>query len=92
MDRIDLDHHVAFTFLLLVFTTGLVFYIWRVSTSCNQDIKHSPTQQTPVLTEQSIPDPTPCLDFDIKTSMTRDYIYANKPLRYPYHQTMAHQP
>lgn len=41
--------------------------------------------------DEPLPDPSPCLDFDINTTLTRDYIYANKPLRFPYFQTMAHQ-
>ncbi|KAF8304833.1 hypothetical protein DL93DRAFT_2066749 [Clavulina sp. PMI_390] len=39
-----------------------------------------------------VPDPKPLLDFDLKTARTRDYVYVNKTLRYPYYQTMAHQP
>ncbi|EJU05042.1 hypothetical protein DACRYDRAFT_47033, partial [Dacryopinax primogenitus] len=39
-----------------------------------------------------LPDPKPLLDFDLKTAKTRNYIYVNKTLRYPYYQTMAHQP
>ncbi|KAF9514579.1 hypothetical protein BS47DRAFT_1342892 [Hydnum rufescens UP504] len=39
-----------------------------------------------------IPDPKPILDFDLKTARTRDYVHVNKTLRYPYYQTMAHQP
>lgn len=40
----------------------------------------------------SLPNPKPLLDFDLKTAKTRDYVYVNKTLRYPYYQTMAHQP
>ncbi|KAL6305167.1 hypothetical protein BKA93DRAFT_234589 [Sparassis latifolia] len=32
------------------------------------------------------------MDFDLATASTRDYIYANKTMRYPYFQTMSHQP
>ncbi|KAH9944778.1 hypothetical protein B0H21DRAFT_694529 [Amylocystis lapponica] len=39
-----------------------------------------------------LPDPDPLLDFDLGTAKLRDYVYANKTLRYPYFQTMAHQP
>ncbi|KZP00434.1 hypothetical protein CALVIDRAFT_595249 [Calocera viscosa TUFC12733] len=42
--------------------------------------------------EDVLRDPKPLLDFDLKTAKTRDYIYVNKTLRYPYYQTMAHQP
>lgn len=35
-----------------------------------------------------LPDPSPRLDFDLKTARTRDHIYANKQLRLPYNQTM----
>jgi len=50
------------------------------------------TTPTKVEAEVPMPEPTPYLDFDINSTMTRDYIYANSPLRYPYHQTMAHRP
>ncbi|KAH9834100.1 uncharacterized protein C8Q71DRAFT_873543 [Rhodofomes roseus] len=39
-----------------------------------------------------LPDPDPLLEFDLKTATLRDYVYVNKALRYPYFQTMAHQP
>jgi hypothetical protein len=35
-----------------------------------------------------LPDPSPVQNFDLKTARTRDHIYVNKQLRYPYHQTM----
>ncbi|GAA5849182.1 hypothetical protein JCM8547_006471 [Rhodosporidiobolus lusitaniae] len=42
--------------------------------------------------EPRVSDPDPFLDFDLETARTRDHIYVNKCLRYPYFQTMAHQP
>ncbi|KAI0359575.1 hypothetical protein OH77DRAFT_1395578 [Trametes cingulata] len=42
--------------------------------------------------EGTLPDPDPLLDFDLETATARNFIYANKTMRYPYHQTMAHQP
>ncbi|KZT72269.1 hypothetical protein DAEQUDRAFT_27471 [Daedalea quercina L-15889] len=39
-----------------------------------------------------LPDPDPLLDFDLSMATLRDYVYVNKVLRYPYFQTMAHQP
>lgn len=41
---------------------------------------------------QPLPDPDPLRDFDLVTARTRNHVYVNKPLRYPYFQTMAHQP
>ncbi|CAE6435103.1 hypothetical protein ACGC1H_002847 [Rhizoctonia solani] len=38
------------------------------------------------------PLPEPLPDFSLETARTRDYVYVNKTLRYPYYQTMAHQP
>ncbi|QRV75034.1 actin-related protein 10 [Ceratobasidium sp. AG-Ba] len=38
------------------------------------------------------PAPDPLPDFSLETARTRDYVYVNKTLRYPYYQTMAHQP
>ncbi|KAF9030721.1 hypothetical protein BDZ89DRAFT_660335 [Hymenopellis radicata] len=40
----------------------------------------------------SPPNPDPYLDFDMETAHTRNHIYVNKTLRFPYFQTMAHQP
>ncbi|THH20952.1 hypothetical protein EW146_g509 [Bondarzewia mesenterica] len=40
----------------------------------------------------SLPDPDPLHDFVLETAHTRNHIYVNKTLRYPYFQTMAHQP
>ena len=34
----------------------------------------------------SIPDPDPLHDFDLETASARNFIYANKTLRYPYYQ------
>ncbi|KAF8575224.1 hypothetical protein K439DRAFT_1623749 [Ramaria rubella] len=39
-----------------------------------------------------LPDPEPLLEFDLENATTRNHVYVNKPLRYPYFQTMAHQP
>ncbi|KIY73213.1 hypothetical protein CYLTODRAFT_417183 [Cylindrobasidium torrendii FP15055 ss-10] len=36
--------------------------------------------------------PDPYYDFDLETAHTRNHIYVNKTLRFPYFQTMAHQP
>ncbi|GAA5999457.1 uncharacterized protein JCM10292_004150, partial [Rhodotorula paludigena] len=40
----------------------------------------------------TLPEPDPLLDFDLATAKTRDHLYVNKTLRWPYFQTMAHQP
>ncbi|KAI8978285.1 hypothetical protein BD414DRAFT_580100 [Trametes punicea] len=39
-----------------------------------------------------LPDPEPLTDFDLETATARNFLYANKTMRYPYYQTMAHQP
>ncbi|PAV19140.1 hypothetical protein PNOK_0598400 [Pyrrhoderma noxium] len=39
-----------------------------------------------------LPDPDPLHDFNLATATTRNHLYVNKPVRVPYHQTMAHQP
>ncbi|KAH9942146.1 uncharacterized protein BXZ73DRAFT_41217 [Epithele typhae] len=36
--------------------------------------------------------PDACIDFDLKTARMRSFLYVNKTVRYPYFQTMAHQP
>ncbi|CEL55399.1 hypothetical protein RSOLAG1IB_01409 [Rhizoctonia solani AG-1 IB] len=38
------------------------------------------------------PLPEPLPNFSLSAARTRDYVYVNKTLRYPYYQTMAHQP
>ncbi|PIL33533.1 hypothetical protein GSI_04156 [Ganoderma sinense ZZ0214-1] len=50
------------------------------------------TLSVPPSPGSSIPDPEPLHDFDLETATARNFIYANKTLRYPYYQTMAHQP
>ncbi|EJF56819.1 hypothetical protein DICSQDRAFT_70665 [Dichomitus squalens LYAD-421 SS1] len=40
----------------------------------------------------SLPNPDPLVKFDIETATARNFVYANKTVRYPYYQTMAHQP
>ncbi|PPQ81866.1 hypothetical protein CVT25_013466 [Psilocybe cyanescens] len=37
-------------------------------------------------------DPDPIPNFDLNTARTRNHLYVNKTVRFPYHQTMAHQP
>ncbi|KAH9855929.1 hypothetical protein C2E23DRAFT_557005 [Lenzites betulinus] len=53
--------------------------------------EHEPKKESSHLTG-GLPDPDPLLEFDLKTATARNFIYANKTMRYPYHQTMAHQP
>ncbi|KAL1938522.1 hypothetical protein VTO73DRAFT_11545 [Trametes versicolor] len=33
-----------------------------------------------------VPDPDPLLEFDLETATARNFVYANKTMRYPYHQ------
>ncbi|RPD57707.1 hypothetical protein L227DRAFT_594590 [Lentinus tigrinus ALCF2SS1-6] len=40
----------------------------------------------------SLPDPDPLTDFDLENTTSRNFVYANKTVRHPYYQTMAHQP
>ncbi|KAI0941617.1 hypothetical protein AcW1_003465 [Taiwanofungus camphoratus] len=59
-----------------------------------------PLRYGPALTEGNVtltgpgylPDPDPLLGFDLESATLRDYVHVNKTLRYPYFQTMAHQP
>ena len=34
----------------------------------------------------SLPDPDPLVNFDLKTATARNFVYANKTVRYPYYQ------
>ncbi|KAG9105011.1 hypothetical protein FRC06_002932 [Ceratobasidium sp. 370] len=45
-----------------------------------------------VSSDAPFPAPDPLPSFSLETARTRDYVYVNKTLRYPYYQTMAHQP
>ncbi|GAA5905788.1 hypothetical protein JCM8208_000899 [Rhodotorula glutinis] len=42
--------------------------------------------------QSALPDPDPLANLDLKSATTRDHLYVNKCLRWPYFQTMAHQP
>ncbi|KAG8700234.1 hypothetical protein FRC08_004825 [Ceratobasidium sp. 394] len=50
------------------------------------------THKAQLSTGAPFPAPDPLPPFSLETARTRDYIYVNKTLRYPYYQTMAHQP
>ncbi|KAI0758500.1 hypothetical protein BD413DRAFT_654543 [Trametes elegans] len=39
---------------------------------------------------QDLPDPDPLYDFDLETATVRNFIYANKTMRYPYYQVSSH--
>ncbi|KAL5498789.1 hypothetical protein ACEPAH_2144 [Sanghuangporus vaninii] len=39
-----------------------------------------------------LPDPDPWYDFNLEIATTRNHLYVNKTVRWPYHQTMSHQP
>ena len=34
----------------------------------------------------SLPDPDPLVNFDLETATARNFVYANKTVRYPYYQ------
>lgn len=44
------------------------------------------TSSTPKSESQTVPHPVPLLDFDLTTARTRNHLYANKTVRYPYYQ------
>ncbi|KAI0753138.1 hypothetical protein C8Q80DRAFT_1097643 [Daedaleopsis nitida] len=54
--------------------------------------RHCAEPQHRALSGCSLPDPDPLADFDLASATTRDYLYVNKTVRHPYHQTMAHRP
>lgn len=41
---------------------------------------------TPKPKSQTVPHPAPLLDFNLTTARTRNHLYANKTVRYPYYQ------
>ncbi|KAI5120885.1 hypothetical protein M0805_002985 [Coniferiporia weirii] len=51
-----------------------------------------PKKLDPLTSFDALPDPDPLHDFNLETATTRNHLYVNKPVRVPYHQTMAHQP
>ncbi|GAA5913255.1 hypothetical protein JCM6882_000044 [Rhodosporidiobolus microsporus] len=67
----------------------LINWLWGTAKADAQVEKPAPIKEAKPTT---LPDPDPLLDFDLETATTRDHIYVNKCLRYPYFQTMAHQP
>lgn len=83
--------------LSVVCLTAAVFYLSRQHARSKSSFARA--SATPPLelndkklkSNDPLPDPSPYIDFDINKTLTRDYIYANKPLRFPYFQTMAHQ-
>ncbi|KAI0741071.1 hypothetical protein C8Q76DRAFT_765525 [Earliella scabrosa] len=75
----------------------LSLYLWRQS----QHRRRAFTQDRAVArdgkdaartTNSSLPDPDPLVEFDLETTTSRNFVYANKTVRHPYYQTMAHQP
>ncbi|KAI0326339.1 hypothetical protein GY45DRAFT_1329059 [Cubamyces sp. BRFM 1775] len=82
--------------LLLVFAVSAVFILRRLLKKPwhNQAAGTIRPGKGKSIEETScvLPDPDPLTEFDLETATARNFIYANKTMRYPYHQTMAHQP
>jgi len=88
--------------VVLLLSFGVLIYVaaktgssvlYRLApATTSPDLKASAVFQPAHEAEPTLPDPTPLHDFDLATAHTRDYIYANKCVRWPYFQTMAHQP
>ncbi|KAI0767115.1 hypothetical protein C8Q74DRAFT_1203340 [Fomes fomentarius] len=73
----------------------VALYFWRQSRRLARRQSHSDqagSGKEAIHTESSLPDPDPLFDFDLETATARNYVYANKTVRHPYYQTMAHQP
>lgn len=75
-----------------------LYWLWQTRSAATKRYVHARESATPPLLEKikvpaagALSDPAPYIDFDITKTLTRDYIYDNKPLRFPYFQTMAHQ-
>ncbi|KAI0369011.1 hypothetical protein BV20DRAFT_947094 [Pilatotrama ljubarskyi] len=75
--------------------------LWDIALSKPNTNKNALHEVKQGASDGSLPDPDPLLDFDLDTATARNFIYANKTMRYPYHQvrsnktirvTMAHQP
>ncbi|KAK9894462.1 hypothetical protein P389DRAFT_186346 [Cystobasidium minutum MCA 4210] len=76
--------------LLAVLCLAVFLYVEYGPASRSRKSGIEPSRRA-IKSDVPLGDPAPHLDFDINTSLTRNYIYANKPLRFPYFQTMAHQ-
>ncbi|KAL8290009.1 hypothetical protein RQP46_002948 [Phenoliferia psychrophenolica] len=68
-----------------------VIAAWALHSSRRPSVKASPSAAV-ATTLPKLPDPEPYVGFDLKTATTRNHVYVNKCIRYPYFQTMAHQP
>ena len=69
----------------------LSLYLWRQS----QHRRRAFTQDRAVArdgkdaartTNSSLPDPDPLVEFDLETTTSRNFVYANKTVRHPYYQ------
>ncbi|KZT25682.1 hypothetical protein NEOLEDRAFT_1169290 [Neolentinus lepideus HHB14362 ss-1] len=70
---------------LLSFVAAVTWYFYARGQKARKETN-------PVAAEQKLPDPDPLWDFDLATATTRNHLYVNKTVRWPYFQTMAHQP
>ena len=89
----ETDFLIICGFVLVYFA---VFYLYKafhrpgaLPVSISEKTANAQSQDE---AEGTLPDPKPFYDFDLATARTRNYVYANKCIRFPYFQTMSHQP
>jgi len=71
------------TFVLLAY----LFFTQRFPAKSSTTVKRKANEE-----DTALPDPEPLPDFDLETATTRNHVYVNKTVRWPYFQTMSHQP
>ncbi|EPQ52256.1 hypothetical protein GLOTRDRAFT_47391 [Gloeophyllum trabeum ATCC 11539] len=72
--------------LLLSVIAAVTWYVYARGQRAKECVKVT------VAEDEKLPDPDPLWDFDLATATTRNHLYVNKTVRWPYHQTMSHQP
>ncbi|KAF8514639.1 hypothetical protein BU17DRAFT_52414 [Hysterangium stoloniferum] len=71
----------------------LATIIWRfLQYQIPQSSRRRVNQIEKELATLQLSDPEPLLEFDLENATTRNHVYVNKTVRFPYYQTMAHQP
>ncbi|TFK49036.1 hypothetical protein OE88DRAFT_457135 [Heliocybe sulcata] len=73
--------------ILLSLVAAVTWYFYARGQKTKKEAKAVAAQEA-----EKVPDPDPLWDFDLATATTRNHLYVNKTVRWPYFQTMAHQP
>ena len=69
----------------------LSLYLWRQSQRRQRPFSRDSTvardgKDAVTTSKSSLPDPDPLVEFDLETTTSRNFVYANKTVRHPYYQ------